>query len=101
MVWAVTAGIDRFMSDGNDGDGKDDDGVYDDDGKDGDDDDDDDDDEEEEEWNAAKLLRAEPIPGEKVSMTPQTLWLHTRIHNESNTNTQRQNLKDTKTNIQR
>ena len=28
-----------------------------------------------------------PIPGEKVSMTPQTLWLHTRIHNE-NTKTQ-------------
>ena len=67
---------------GNDNDGKDDDGVYNDNGK-------DEEEEEEEEWNAAKL-RAEPIPGEKVSMTPQTLWLHTRIHNESNTNTQRQ-----------
>ena len=44
MVWAVTAGIDRFMSDG-----KDDDGVYDDDDKDGDDEEDDDDDEEKEE----------------------------------------------------
>ena len=34
------------------------------------------------EWNAGKVLGSRPIPREKVSMTPQTLWLHTRIHNQ-------------------
>ena len=34
------------------------------------------------EWNAGKVLGSRPIPREKVSMTPQTLWLHTRIHKQ-------------------
>ena len=34
------------------------------------------------EWNAGKVRGSRPIPREKVSMTPQTLWLHTRIHNQ-------------------
>ena len=34
------------------------------------------------EWNAGKVRGSRPIPREKVSMTPQTLWLHTRIHKQ-------------------
>ena len=51
------------------------------------------------EWNAGKVLGSRPIPREKVSMTPQTLWLHTRIHNQCKqthkyTNTDNSNTQD-------
>ena len=53
------------------------------------------------EWNAGKVLGSRPIPREKVSMTPQTLWtLHTGIHNDWNTNTHRQIHNYTQTNTQ-
>jgi len=66
------------------------------------DDEEEDEDGEKKERNAAKVrAAAKPIPGEKVSMTPQTLWtLHTGIHNNWNTNTRRQIHKYTQINAQ-